>query len=77
MQEQTLVVESFNVQSGARSKLGGETVVNTNGVALPASIVGAPDNSFFVLMLSSGPHAVEVFLKKSNGAVRIVGIERT
>jgi hypothetical protein len=76
MREHRVRFESFNNQNSARTDLGGSVTVRQGRVTLPAPITTAANNTFFVVTLEADRHAAEVFLKRSDGTLRVVGIQR-
>jgi len=67
---------AFDNANGNRKDLGGSVETDSTTVSLPASLTTAPENSFFVVTLSANTHATDVFLKRTAGALRIVGVQR-
>lgn len=76
MPEQQARFAAFNNQTASRTELATPVSLREGRLELPEAIRSAAAGFFFVVSLSSGPHAVELFLKKSGGQLQIVGIHR-
>ena len=53
-----------------------ETIIREGSLELPMRMVSSADQSFFVITLAANMHAVDVFFKKAQGSLKIVGIHR-
>jgi hypothetical protein len=74
--EQTIRFASLDNRSGQRSEIGERTTTRDKVIFLPASIVNAPTNNYFVVNFATPAHSVDVFLKKEPAALKIVGLQR-
>jgi hypothetical protein len=73
---QTVRFAAFDNRTGQRSEIGSPASIRERRLSIPAAIVSSPENSFFVVTLAAGAHSVDVFLKKNQGLLKIVGLQR-
>ena len=67
---------SLDNRTAERKEIRSELVVSKPHVDLPDEIVGSVKDSLFVVRLSSSADFTDVFLRQSDGGLKIVGIQR-
>jgi hypothetical protein len=72
----TASFDTFNNETGARTRIGTDVTLREGLLPLPDAITDAADRSFFVVTLGANGHSVDVFLKTVEGTLKVVGIQR-
>jgi hypothetical protein len=76
MPEHAVRFAAFDNKTGQRTEIGAPSTIRERRLTIPSTIAGSAENSFFVLTLATAAHSVDVFLKKQQGLLKIVGLQR-
>jgi hypothetical protein len=76
IQERRVQFASFNNETGERSDIGSASTTREGRIPLPSTFMTAPDNAFFMVTLAANERSADVFLKKDQGTLKVVGIQR-